>query len=247
MDLVDPFREQNPQRKIWSFIGTGVAGNSRIDRIYINTANVRDVTNMKYIQTPFHGHKILAFTIINNAQWGKGYFKLNTSFLDDEEYEKIVDETLTEIGALSSRTWREKWEIFMMAMKSKSIKYSTERNLTKRKLKNELIRQLSAIEEKKDEEKFIEHYAYLKGRLKDIEDKEIDGYIKRLKFLAPYERAETDISFYSKLEGRKKASDRISQLAEEKEGKIFTDQQNIKNKILHKSLQLRKNPPKHSG
>ena len=25
MELVDPFREQNPKRKIWSFIGTGVA------------------------------------------------------------------------------------------------------------------------------------------------------------------------------------------------------------------------------
>ena len=30
MDMVDPFREQNIKRKIWSFIGSGVAGNSRI-------------------------------------------------------------------------------------------------------------------------------------------------------------------------------------------------------------------------
>ena len=35
MDLVDPFREQNPNRRIWSFIGTGAAGNSRIDRLYV--------------------------------------------------------------------------------------------------------------------------------------------------------------------------------------------------------------------
>ena len=29
MDMVDPFREQNPNRRIWSFIGTGRAGNTR--------------------------------------------------------------------------------------------------------------------------------------------------------------------------------------------------------------------------
>ena len=227
MDLVDPFREQNPNRKVWSFIGTGVAGNSRIDRIYVNTVNMREITNIKYIQTPFHGHKILSYVINNNIQWGKGYYKLNTSLFEEEEYDKIVDETIREVNLLTSRTSREKWEIFMMAMKTKSIRYSTTRNYAKRKLKDELIRQMSAIEEKKDEENFAEHYAYLKGRLKEIEDKEIDGYIKRLKFLAPYEKAETDISFYSKLEGRKRASDRISQLAEKKDAEIFTDQENI--------------------
>ena len=33
MDMVDPFREQNPKRRVWSFVGTGVAKSSRIDRI----------------------------------------------------------------------------------------------------------------------------------------------------------------------------------------------------------------------
>ena len=34
-------------------------------------------------------------------------------------------------------------------------------------------------------------------------------------------------SFYSKLEGQKRANDRINQLAEKKDGDIFTDQKNI--------------------
>ena len=33
MDLVDPYREQNPKRRIWSFLGTRKAGNSRIVRL----------------------------------------------------------------------------------------------------------------------------------------------------------------------------------------------------------------------
>ena len=62
MDMIDPLREQNPKRRIWSFIGTGVAANSRIDRVYVNTVNARNIVNITYIPTHFGGHRILAFT-----------------------------------------------------------------------------------------------------------------------------------------------------------------------------------------
>ena len=74
---------------------------------------------------------------------------------------------------------------------------------------------------------FSDHYEYLTSRLKEIEQKEIEGYIRRVKYLAPYEKSESDIAFYAKLENQKRAKDRINQLAEHKEGEIFTDQKNI--------------------
>ena len=40
MDMVDPFREQNPNRKLWFLLGSGVEGNSRIDRIYVNSVDI---------------------------------------------------------------------------------------------------------------------------------------------------------------------------------------------------------------
>ena len=115
----------------------------------------------------------------------------------------------------------------MMTMKTKSIRYSTRRNWTKRRLKLDLIRQIEKIEERVDQPTNTPHYEYLKGRLKEIQDKEIDGYIARLRFLAPYEKSECDIAFYSKLQDRKKASDGINQLAEKQGGEIFTDRGNI--------------------
>ena len=224
MDMVDPYREQNPKRRVWSFIGTG---KSRIDRLYVNTIYMNDITNMKYIHTPFPGHKVFAFVIKKDIEWGPGYFKLNTSILEDEEYGKLVDETISEVQTLNNRNPSEKWEIFLLTMKTKSIHYSTVKNKAKRRVKNELIRQMTQIEEDPHKEQMEKHCAYLKGRLKEIEDKEIEGYIRGVKYLAPYEKTECDISFYSKLEGQKKASDRINQLAEKKEGEIFTDQKNI--------------------
>ena len=227
MDMVDPFREQNPKRRVWSFLGTGVARNSRIDRLYVSAVHTNDITNMKYTHTPFAGHKVFSFVIKKDIEWGKGYFKLNTSIFEDDEYEKLVAETLTEVKVINNRNPSEKWELFLLTMKTKSILYSTSRNRAKRRLKNELLRQITNIETNQQTEEMEEHYAYLKGRLKEIEDKEIEGYIRRVKFLAPYEKTECDISFYSKLEGQKRANDRISQLAERKDGEIFTDQENI--------------------
>ena len=224
MDMVDPFREQNPNRIVWSFVGNG---KSRIDRVYVNSLSMGNVINMKYIRTPFHGHRILSFCLKKNIEWGRSYFKLNISLFEDEEFEVIVDEAIEEVGKLSNRTSREKWEIFMMTMKTKSIRYSTRRNWTKRRLKLDLIRQIEKIEERVDQPINTPHYEYLKGRLKEIQDKEIDGYIARVRFLAPYEKSECDIAFYSKLQDRKKASDGINQLAEKQGGEIFTDRGNI--------------------
>ena len=225
--MVDPFREQNPKRRIWSFLGTGVAKNSRIDRLYVSSTLTNDITNIRYIHTPFVGHKVFAFLLKKDVEWGKGYFKLNTSVFEDEEYEKLVDETITEVRTLSGRNPSQKWEVFLLTLKTKSIRYCTGRNRTKRRVKDELIRQITEIEENQGIETMEEHYAYLKGRLKEIEDKEIQGYIRRVKFLAPYEKTECDISFYSKLEGQKKANDRLNQLAEKKDGVVYTDQGNI--------------------
>ena len=65
--------------------------------------------------------------------------------------------------------------------------------------------------------------------------KEIDGYIKRVRFLTPYKKSEPDIAFFSKLEGQKRANDRINQLAKTKDGEIFTDTENIM-RIFDKNL-----------
>ena len=227
MDMVDPFREQNPNRRVWSFVGTGVAGNSRIDRVYVGSANVGNFTNMRYVVTPFRGHRVFSFNIKTGIEWGRGYYKLNTSLFEDGEYDKMVDEALLEVGSLSGRTYRHKWEVFLMTMKTKSISYSTRRNFVKKRLKSELVRQISRIEQEGGQESQVEQYEYLSARLREIEQKEVEGYIRRVKFLVPYEKSEPDVAFYAKLEKRKRAGDCINQLAEEKDGVVYSDNENI--------------------
>ena len=230
MDMVDPYREQNPKRRIWSFIGSGTAGNSRIDRVYVNSINMKNMTNIQYIQTPFGGHRILSFTKKSQNEKGKGYFKMNTSILKDAKYREIVEETIEELEELQIEDEIEKWETFLLTIKSKSISYSQIKNRIKRNLKDEIVKEIYEIEENplelKDEQ-ISAKYTYLNQKLKEIEELEIEGYKRRVKYMAPYDKGEPDIAFYSKLEEKKIAKDVIGQLAESKDSKIYTDNENI--------------------
>ena len=131
MDMVDPYREQNPKRRIWSFIGSGKAGNSRIDRVYVNSVNMKNITNITYTQTPYSDHRILSFTKKSQNEKGKGYYKMNTSILKDKKYRNIVEETLAELEELELESEIENWETFLLTIKSKSISYSQIKNKVK--------------------------------------------------------------------------------------------------------------------
>ena len=109
VDMIDPFREQNPKRRVWSFIGTGAAQNSRIDRIYINSINIPNITNLQYIQTPFGGHRLLSFKKKYETEKGKSYYKMNTNVLKDKKYQEIVNETIQEIEKLHIKDDIRKW------------------------------------------------------------------------------------------------------------------------------------------
>ena len=45
-DMVDPFRQQNPRRIVWSFNATG---KSRIDRVYVNHEQSNYISKIQYI------------------------------------------------------------------------------------------------------------------------------------------------------------------------------------------------------
>ena len=229
-DMVDPFREQNPKKRIWSFIGTGAAGNSRIDRLYVNSVNMKNITNIQYIPTPFGGHRILRFIKKGQNTNGPGYYKLNTSILTDLKYKQIVEQTINELEEQGFENEIEKWETFILTIKSKSMTYSQKKNKVKKKLKQAIIKQIFQFEESPLEEKHegdLAQYNYLQRRLREIEEIEIEGYIRRVKYMAPYEKSEPDIAFYSKLEQKKIANDTIGQLAENEHSEVYTDNENI--------------------
>ena len=82
------------------------------------------------------------------------------------------------------------------------ITYSSKlKGKIKRNLKNRLRDQICRLEEDPEnleKQHNLNHYEYLKRKLRQMELDEIEGYKKRVRFLAIYEKAEPDIAFWTK-------------------------------------------------
>ena len=223
LDLVDPFRQQNPRRVVWSFCGNG---KSRIDRVYVNYEHSNHISNIRYINTGFHGHKLLSFSRLPGIEVGQGYYKMNTSMLKDPKYHDLVKNAVDEASALQTDGIY-KWLTFLSMIRADSISYSQSKASVKKKLKAQVLEELQSLEENGGHDGA--HYDYLSQKLKDLEQNEIEGYKMRVKNLPTFHKNEPDIAFFAKVESRSRSNAAITQLSSEKGGKIYTDNKNIIN------------------
>ena len=92
-NMTDPYRKKFPKRKIFSFIGP--QGKSRGDRVYINEESLNNITDIRYINHNFNtAHKIMKFTLKDQKTQGPGYWKMNSSILNDTAYVKMIEQTV---------------------------------------------------------------------------------------------------------------------------------------------------------
>ena len=174
---------------------------------------------------------VLTFTIKGPTELGKGYYKLNTAILKEPKHKELIENLVEEINNLESDDPIHKWQTFTSLAKSRSISYSKVRGKIKKSVKNRLQEEYMKLENNPhslENEYNLHYYNYLRRKLKQIELEEIEGYTKRLKLLAPYDKAEPKIAFYADLEQKKATKDIIGQLAEHTEGPIYT----TKNKLM---------------
>ena len=97
--IVDPFRYQYPRKRQYSFVAQ--QGKSRGDRIYVSEDKVNTITAMKYINTPFNtAHKLMTFAIATKVDIGPGYYKMNSSVVNEALYRREIDALFQEITGL---------------------------------------------------------------------------------------------------------------------------------------------------
>ena len=87
-------------------VETDMVDSFREHRIYVNSENMRNITNIQYItnihyiQTLLGGHRILSFT--KKHPKGKEYYKMNINFQKDTN-RKMVEETINEVERQQNR------------------------------------------------------------------------------------------------------------------------------------------------
>ena len=202
--IADPFRMQYPRKKIYSF--TAPAGKSRGDRIYISNDRSNSVSNMKYIHTPFNlAHKIMTFDIKEGQKIGPGYWKLNSSILQDKAYKKEIEEVYHSINRQNITDPIDWWNLFHCVVHGVTLEYTQNKAKVKSAVKKVILEKINhyeTIDTSAMTLKEKEEYIHYKTRYKQIVDQEIQGHIIRTRGQPRYEINEPNIDFFSKLEKR---------------------------------------------
>ena len=226
--IIDPYRSQYPRRKVWSYVAP--AGKSRGDRVYISEDYEKTIANMRYTNTPFNSaHKIMSFELQHQSDIGPGYWKLNSSILKDELYRTQVEELHRDIQELHITNPLDRWDLFLMAVRGVTKKYTREKSRVKKELKNYVVSKIQTLENIPEIELTIaqkEDFSSYKNKYKEIVNKEIQGHEIRTKGYPRYELNEPDIDFYSKLEKRSQSKNVITQLQDE-HGKMKTQKDDL--------------------
>lgn len=231
-NLVDIWRHQNKEKI--RFTWQRGQQKSRLDYIFIsehllNREIKTDITPMLLtdhclLTTEIDTH------IIHRA--GKGFWKFNSSLLNDPTYvkeiKKIIHETGAEYSYLDDKNTL--WELIKLSIRNFSIPYSIKKkkaqiqeteNLKKRM--NELFEIIQDIS-RSDIEELTTEYNSIKQELESIDRHQAMGAIVRAKCLWT-EEGERNTSYFLRLEKRNYSNKVISQLQINDE--IITEPQNI--------------------
>ena len=155
--------------------------------------------------TPFNNaHKILSFTVKDQQERGRSYWKLNSSVLNDNAYVAMVRQTIVNVDKLNIVDKQRWWDIFLTCIRSKTVDYTKRKyfieNSTRDRIKRDLVA-LEAVPADRLTSSQAGHYNFLKGKLRILDEKLIDGYRQRTRGLPKYGQREPDIA-YAKLEKR---------------------------------------------
>ena len=224
MQITDPYREKFPTTKMFSYSNN--KGKSRGDRVYVTNHLVDVVEGLTYHYYPqANTHKLLTFLLNSPEERGPGYWKLNTSYLRDQPYIELITNAINHNKTLKFDNPSEWWEDLLITVRSLSYEYSVEKTRVKRETKKIWLDELLELENIPNDEISSEQLGRLKtvqNHLRDLENKEIDGYRVRTRNLPNYEHSEPNISFYAKLEKRTFKKSKISSLKDEN-GKNVND------------------------
>ena len=222
--IVDPFREQNPSTKVFSYHTK--LGKSRIDRVYVNVDHVFNVRHISYkYYSKANAHKLFTFTFTSPDEKGPGYWKLNTSVLNDVPYYKLISDVISRTKALIAKDPTEWWEILLFNVRSKTLWYTEQKKYRESKLKKDLERELTYLESfsmRTMPPLLAERLSFVQNQLKKQEEKEIEGHRIRTRNLPNFEKSDPNISFFSKLERRYIRKSRIGSL-KDKDGNSVSD------------------------
>ena len=214
--LCDIWRRANPLVKQFTWRNVSLHIASRLDYWLINK-NVQDRTIHSDIRPAIRAdHNAVSLKIrLKDAKPGPGYWKMNTRFLKDENYQKNIRDIIKEFQLMDNLDDSDKWEMLKIKIKEFTQKFCNRVRIREKEQKQLLQENLEFLDKQIDNgNKDIDtenRHASVKKDLENIYKIESKGagIRARVKWM---EEGERSTKYFLSLEKRNGAKKRITQI-----------------------------------
>ena len=240
LGINEPWRRKHPMERRYTW--KGKRGNeiihSRLDLWFISDSLYDNIEKVEIIPSILSDHSAVYLHLksIPKSDKGKGYWRLNNSFLSEEAYINGIRTGAEEWQAECEQFTDErmKWEYVKYKIRQFSIQYGIEKAKTKHDKEEELENTLNKLEKEEDSNNNPERAAWLTDRianvradLAELNRYKTEGLILRSR-CQWYESGEKSNKYFLNLESRNKLKTTMSKLQRD-DGTMTTDTKEILN------------------
>ena len=229
LDMIDIFRIKNPGTRKYSHFNKTAKSCSRLDYFLISTS-IADISasNIEHGFASDHSYVTLKITGENITQ-GRGYWKINNSYIKEPEYVKGIQEIIDYHYSNNYDSEGGVWDIIKIKIKEFSIIYGGKKKKDERERKNEISKNIETTkteiaaqsENLGDEEKesLYDSLKELENEYNNIIKTELDGIIMRAK-AQWVEEGEKSTRYFMNLEKSKGSKKSITKIITEEKREI---------------------------
>ena len=253
-DWIDIFRERKGNMKKYTWRNNGsVMKQARLDYIILPRALIPQVSEVDIIPGYRSDHSMVTLKVGMAANTrGKGFFKINNSLLNCEDYCETIKKTIVETvlthalpvytedfvrqninGIEINISWSNFWEVLVLNLRTATISFAIHKKRTRESEEKKLIKEIKGLEETVQSDanrENIENLELAKESLEQLRKHKVEGIIIRSR-AKWHEEGERSTSYFLNLEKRM-FSDKLIASLENGDGKLITDQKEIIKRLV---------------
>ena len=181
-NMVDVWRTSHPYDRVYTWYRTNPKViMTRLDYLFASSLlnSIMDSSGIDPISFSDHSLVWMKLSCASGTK-GPGFWKLNTSLLNDEKYIEIINEKIEEILKTPFESAQKKWDYIKFKVKSLSIKYASNKKKSEVNKMAVLEKKLKTIQQRISDREFLTPTTTIEQEIESMEmiKKEIDALLE---------------------------------------------------------------------